>query len=138
MSALPAFAAAQVREALSGPRVRDEIIRRALAQIPPNASRESNNDPQVFRAKSLLLFYALRDRVGPEPFRNALQHMLGARRSRGFDVTDLISAIEQESHQPVGPFVRQWIKGPSVPAEFRAKFFMTSASKILLPQEATP
>jgi len=28
-----------------------------------------------------------------------MQHMLYARQSRGFDITDLISALEEESHQ---------------------------------------
>lgn len=138
MSALPAFAAAQAREAIAGPNVRDEIIRRALQQVPAGATRESNNDPEIFRAKSLLLFYALRDRVGTDVFQNAMQHMLAARRSRGFDVSDLISAVEQEAHRPVGPFVREWIKGSGVPAEFRAKYFLTSASKTLRSEEATP
>jgi hypothetical protein len=120
MSALPAFAAALAREDSSGPQVRAQIIARALAQIPRDAARDSNADPNIARAKSLLLFYALRDRVGAENFQKAMQHMLSARQARGFDITDLISALEQESQQAVGPFVRQWIKRPGVPDDFRA------------------
>jgi hypothetical protein len=122
MSALPAFAAALARENSSGPQVRAQIIARALAQIPRNAARDSNADANVSRAKSLLLFYALRDRVGDEKFQRALQHMLSARQARGFDITDLISALEQESRQAVGPFVRQWIKRPGIPDDFRAAY----------------
>jgi len=136
MSALPAFAAALAREAASGPQARREIIGRALEQIPRNAGAASNSDPAVSRAKSLLLFYALRDRVGREAFQNALQHMLTSREGRGFDVADLISALEQESHETVGPFVRQWIKRPGVPDDFRALYARTDLRRESLAQEA--
>jgi hypothetical protein len=137
MSALPAFTAAVVREISSGPQAREEIIRRALNWIPEPATPASNDDPAVFRAKSLLLFYALRDRVGAEAFRKGLRHMLAARRGRGFDITDLISSLEQESHQPVGPLVREWIKHPGIPEDFRARYSPAAASQTSLAQEAT-
>ena len=121
MSALPAFAAALAREITSGPEASHQIIARALEAIPQNASGEVSDKPAIARARSLLLFYALRERVGPDAFQRALQHMLYARRGRGFEVADLISAIEDESHQTVGPFVRQWLKRPGVPEEFRAR-----------------
>jgi hypothetical protein len=120
MSALPAFATALAREASAGRAVRSEIIGRALAAVPQRAEVDSKASPAVTRAKSLLLFYALRDRVGPDSFQKGLQHMLYARSRRGFDVTDLISALEQESGQTLGPLVRQWIKRPGIPDEFRA------------------
>jgi hypothetical protein len=138
MSALPAFAAALAREADSGAAVRTEMIQRALAQIPTRASGESNHDPAVTRAKSFLLFYALRDRVGTENFQLAMQHILSARRERGFDITDLISALEEQSHQPVGPFIRQWIKRPGVPDEFRALYSESAAQKNSVAQEVAP
>ena len=138
MSALPAFAAAVAREASSGAHVRDQIIRRALAQVPRAAPRESNNDPAVSRAKGLLLFYALRDRVGPENFQRAMQHMLSARRGRGFDLTDLIAALEAESHQTLGPFVREWFKRPGVPEDFRTMYSQSNARQKSLLPEATP
>ena len=121
MSALPAFAAALARETTSGPEAGSEIIARALAVIPENAAADSAATPAVTRAKSLLLFYALRERVGPDALQKALQHMLYARQSRDFEVADLISAVEQQSHQTVGPFVRQWLKRPGIPEEFRAR-----------------
>jgi hypothetical protein len=136
VSALPAFAAALAREASGGPAVGQEVIRRALDQIPAEAGGDSNQDPNVVRAKSLLLFYALRDRVGAEAFQKALQHMLFARQGRGFDVRDLISALEEESHQPVGPFVRRWIKAPGVPKDFRDRYSESSARRESLSQEA--
>lgn len=137
VSALPAFAAALAQEASSGPAVREEVIRRALAAVPDPAPPASNSEPAVTRAKSLLLFYALRDRVGVEAFRNGLQHMLYARRRRGFDVSDLIAALEQEARHPVGPFVRQWIKRPGVPAEFRNRYSQTVATQNFFSEEKT-
>jgi len=132
VSALPAFAAALAREAESGAAVRFEIIQRALAAVPEPAPVASQADPAVVRAKSLLLFYALRDKVGPDAFQKAIQHMLYARQSRGFDVRDLIAALEEQSHQSVGPFVRQWIKGPGVPPEFRSRYTQSAGSQGLL------
>jgi len=138
MSVLPAFAAALVLESSAGAQVRQKIIRRALAQVPAPAAPESNNDPAVTRAKSLLLFYALSDRVGADPFQKALRHMLYARRQRGFDLSDLISAVEEESHRDIGPFVRQWIKRPGVPDDFRATYSQSTARQETSAQEATP
>jgi len=137
MSALPAFAAALAREISSGAQIRSEIVQRALAQIPAPATRESNNDPVVSRAKGLLLFYALRDRVGSDHFQKALQHMLAARQTRGFDITDLISALEEESHQSVGPFVLEWVKRADVPENFRAMYSQSTVRQDSLAQEAT-
>jgi len=137
VSALPAFAAALAREATSGSEARAEIIQRALAAVPEPAPPASNSDPAVTRAKSLLLFFALRDQVGPDALHKALQHMLYARRRRGFDVTDLIAALEQESRQPVGPFVRQWLKRPGVPAEFRSRYSQAASQQPFSLQETT-
>ena len=121
LSALPAFAASEGREAVEGPQVRPEIIRRALLAIPPRSAGKPD-DPAVLRAKSLLFFYGLQDRYGQEAFRNALSHMLYARRGGGFDLADLISAFEEETHQNVAQFVRVWMKHPGVPDEFRAHY----------------
>ncbi len=136
ISALPAFAAAQARELSSGPQIRAQIISRALAQIPRDAARASDNDPNVARAKSLLLFYALQERVGVETFKNAVQHMLAARSGRDFELADLIAALEQESHQPIGPFVRAWLKRPGIPEDFRAKYSQQTISQNPSAQEA--
>ena len=137
MSALPAFATALAREVAAGPAVRSEIIGRALAVVAQQSDGGSKANPAFTRAKSLLFFYALRDRVGPDTFQKGLQHMLYARRRRGFNVTDLISALEQESHQTLGPFVRQWIKRPGVPDEFRALHPQSAAQQQTSLQETT-
>jgi hypothetical protein len=122
LSALPAFAAASGREAVQGPQVRADTIRRALREVPLHGEPRKPEDPAVLRAKSLLFLYALQDLYGQEVFRNALHHLLYARRGRGFDLDDLIAAFEQETHQDVAEFVRRWMKHPGVPDEFRARY----------------
>ncbi|HEV3375550.1 MAG TPA: hypothetical protein VG051_07580 [Candidatus Acidoferrum sp.] len=121
LNALPAYAAALGRESIEGPSFREETIRRALRLIPWNAPKQKTEDLVLLRAKSFLFFYALRERYGQEAFHSALAHMLGARRGRGFNLADLVSAFEQETHQNVAQFVRLWMKHPGVPDEFRAR-----------------
>jgi hypothetical protein len=122
LAALPAFAAIRGREAAGGPQVRTNAIRRALKVIPTNGQPGKTEPDQVVRAKSLLIFFALQDRYGQKAFSDALSHMLYARRRGGFDITDLISAFDQETHQNVGEFVRHWMKRPGVPQDFRARY----------------
>jgi hypothetical protein len=122
LAALPAFAAIQGREAAGGPQVRTSAIRRALKVIPANGQPAKTEPDEVVRAKSLLIFFALQDRYGQKAFSDALSHMLYARRRGGFDITDLISAFDQETHQNVGEFVRHWMKRPGVPQDFRARY----------------
>jgi hypothetical protein len=144
LSALPAFAAARGREAVQGPRVRTETIRRALRLIPGHtADSRKPEDDSVMRAKSLLFFYGLQDRYGQDICNKALSHMLYARRSGGFNMTDLIAAFEEEVHQNVAEFVRQWMKHPGVPSEFRARYESSSTiaaidSNAENPKETTP
>src|SRR5436305_1715701 len=101
----------------------------------PNAQPEPE---AVLRAKSLLFFYALQDRYGQETFNTAIRHMLEARRGRGFNVTDLISSFEQESHENVAGFVRLWMKRPGVPAGFRAHYENSSAASTTTSKETAP
>jgi hypothetical protein len=131
LSALPAFAAARGREAVQGPRVRVETIRRVLRQVPVDTEPHTPETDAVVRAKSLLFFYGLQDRYGQDTCNKALSHMLYARRGGGFDLADLIAAFEQEAHQNVAEFVRQWMKRPGVPDDFRARYETPSAAKAL-------
>jgi hypothetical protein len=133
LSALPAFAAARGREAVLGPEVRENTIRRALRQIPAHAEPKKMEDDEVIRAKSLLFFYGLQDSYGLDAFNKALTHMLYARRGGGFDLDDLIGAFEQETHQNVARFVRLWMKHPGVPDDFRARYAGTTAELSSIP-----
>jgi hypothetical protein len=136
LSALPLFAAALGREAAEGPDARLEMIRSALAEIPLTGG--SSQDPRILRAKSFLFFYGLRDRYGPDVFRRSIQHMLHARRGRGFDLDDLIAAFEQETHQNVAEFVRLWMKHPGVPEDFRLRYSGSAAAATPRSEEKHP
>jgi hypothetical protein len=136
--ALPAYAASLGRESIQGPSIREETIRRVLRLIPRNAPKQVPEDADLLRAKSFLFFYALQEHYGQEAFRNALRHMLSARRGRGFNVDDLISAFEQETHQNTAEFVRLWMKHPGVPDEFRARHEDVSAAASSTSKEDVP
>ena len=128
LSALPAFAASIGREAGEGADSRAETIRRALQLIPEQAGDRGPEEPAVVRAKSFLFFYALEDRYGQEVFRKAISHMLQARRERGLELSDLIAAFEEETHENVAEVVRLWMKRPGVPEEFRARYKAAAAT----------
>ena len=132
LSALPAFAALRGREAVEGPQIRAQIVRRLLRAIPANSQPHQPEADAVLRAKSLLFFYGLQDRYGQQAFSAALSHMLDARRGGGFDLDDLIAAFEQETHQNVAQFVRLWMKQPGVPEDFRARYENAAASALTL------
>jgi Arc/MetJ-type ribon-helix-helix transcriptional regulator len=138
LSALPAFASALGQEAIEGPSSRSETIRRALRMIPKEASADKKEDANVLRAKSFLFFFALQERYGRDVFQRAIDHMLSARQGRGFNLSDLIAAFEQETHQNVAEFERIWMKHPGVPDDFRARYEHASASVAILPKETTP
>lgn len=73
-------------------------------------------------SKSGLLLFAIEDRIGRADLHKALKHMIQARRGQDFSIEDLISATEEESHQPQGEFVRKWLKHPGIPEDFRARY----------------
>lgn len=135
---LPAFAAAIGRDAVEGGSARAETVRRALRLIPYGEKPPGKDDERVQRVKSFLLFYALQDQYGRETFRKATEHMLSARRERGFDLDDLIAAFEEETHQNVAEFVRMWMKRPGVPEEFRARYGGAAAASTVRDKEKTP
>jgi hypothetical protein len=138
LSLLPAFAAATGREAASGTESRAATIRRSLRLIPAKTEPRQKESEEVMRAKSFLFFYGLQDKYGKEVFRKAISHMLYARRGRGFELSDLIAAFEQETHQNVAEFVRLWMKRPGVPEEFRARYGETAAATVHSEKESTP
>ncbi len=138
LSALPAFATEIGQEAALGSDTRTETIRRALQLIPEKAVVHGPEDPTVVRAKSFLFFYALQDRYGREVFRKAINHMLYARRERGFELSDLIAAFEEETHQNAAEFVRMWMKRPGVPEEFRSRYQEPAAATAQSEKETAP
>jgi hypothetical protein len=138
LSAFPAFAAAIGREAAEGVDSRVETIRRVLRLIPERGEARRTEEPNVVRAKSFLFFYALQDKYGREVFRNAVRHMLYARQGRDLELSDLIAAFEQETHQNVAEFVRLWMKHAGVPEEFRVRYESTPALAGEFEKESRP
>ncbi len=109
-----------------------------LQLIPEKAAGREPEDPAVVRAKSFLFFYALQDRYGKETFQKAISHMLDARREHGFELSDLIAAFDQETHQNAAEFVRLWMKRPGVPEEFRARYREAAAATAQSEKESAP
>jgi hypothetical protein len=138
LAALPAFAASLAEPAGADPGARADTIRRGLLQIPGNSANGKSPDEATLRAKSFLFFYALQDQYGQDVFRRAVTHMLSARRGRGFNLSDLISAFEQESQQNVAEFVRLWMKHPGVPADFRARYQNSASALEFTSKETLP
>ena len=122
LSLLPAFAASIGREAAEGGDSRSETIRRVLRLIPERAEAHGEKDQAILRAKSFLFFYALQDRWGREVFRKAIHHMLEARTKRGLELSDLIAAFDQETHENTAEFVRRWMKQQGIPDDFRKRY----------------
>lgn len=135
MGSLPAYAACLAREAGLGPQARREFIAEGLRNYGEEQSisleieRTAGGRKKIPRktdlqspSKHLLFFFALEDHFGRDKLRAALQHMVQARRGRGYDLRDLISALEQETNRNVGEFVRGWVKHPGIPGDFRARY----------------
>jgi hypothetical protein len=128
LALLPAFAASIGSDAAEGADARGETILNVLRLVPMDGKPDQPEARAVLRAKSFLFFYGLQDRYGKEVFRKATGHMLYARRGKGFGLDDLIAAFEEETHQNVAEFVRQWMKQPGVPKEFRERYAGTAAA----------
>jgi aminopeptidase N len=64
--------------------------------------------------------------------------MLYARRERGLELSDLIAAFDQETHENAAEFARSWMKRPGVPEEFRARYKETAAATVQTEKETAP
>ena len=47
---------------------------------------------------------------------------------RSLELSDLIAAFEEETHENVAEVVRLWMKRPGVPEEFRARYKAAAAT----------
>ena len=135
MKSLPHYAVELARESLKGPEIRGEFIAARLRGIPRDANIEEKESEILSRDKSLLFFFALEDQFGRDRLHTALRNMVQARRTRGYDLDDLIAALEAEARKPVAPFVRLWLKHPGIPEEFRARYAVPAAPANTAPKE---
>jgi len=90
--------------------------------VLPLAAGEQNCSYSLAWTKSALFLFALEDKIGRGSFHKTLKSMIQDRRGRDFRLEDLISAMESETNQPQGEFVRQWLKHSGIPDEFRARY----------------
>jgi hypothetical protein len=81
-------------------------------------------------SKSGLLLFAIEDKIGRANLHNSLKHMIQARRGHYFGLEDLIAALESETHERQGEFVRKWLKHPGIPEDFRARYSMAVAPAV--------
>lgn len=95
--------------------------------ILPLAPGEYGCSYSLAWTKSALFFFALEDEFGRPQLHQALKSMIQDRRGADFGLQDLISALDSETHQPQGPFVRHWLKHSGIPDDFRARYSMAGA-----------
>ncbi len=143
---LPTYAFFIADEAAKEPSARKNTIRRALAEYDDalrfRKEHRTPEKPQSKRPaleeeadKDVLFFFALEDQFGRDHLHAALRNMVQARRGRGYDLDDLIAALEAEAGKPVAPFVRLWLKHPGIPEEFRARYTAPAAPADTAPKE---
>jgi len=94
----------------------------------PLAAGEHSCSYSLAWTKSVLFFFSLEDKIGRGPFHKALKSVIQDRRDRDFALEDLISAMESETQETQGQFVRQWLKHSGIPDEFRARYSKVASS----------
>ena len=98
---------------------------RDFAAVPADAhrpltafrSRTHGAEAAVGYGKAAMVFFMLRDAIGNDAYESGIRLFWEKHRFRTASWTDLQSAFEQASGQPLGPFFRQWIDragGPRV------------------------
>jgi hypothetical protein len=93
-----------------------------LAQDPPDVKDRA-------RAESILFFFALEDRCGAKNVHKGLARASRLLRGATWGPADLRSAIEAECGGPVlDSFFREWMHGPGIPPEFRARYATSAAT----------
>ncbi len=150
MDALPAYAGWEALANSEGGNARMERIRRLILDYDERSKKcvensildLSSSDPgceyPLAWAKSGLFFFALEDRFGREAMHRGMRHLVQSRRGQFMTLSDLISALEQESHQNVAEYVRLWLKHPGIPGEFRARYAVQPAPAATSSKETTP
>ncbi len=151
VKAIPEYAVSIAQESPTGPQARAKTIKTKVNEYDDTRTfiLEHRNDAKghgdavkfldsASPLKSVLFFYALEDKFGPGNLHKALRHMVQARKGRGYELNDLIAALEQEAHQNVAEFVRLWMKHPGIPADFRARYAGQPAPPGNSSKETTP
>ena len=121
------------------PQSRNETVRDLLHQVDviPDGGKPlghvlAQDPPEVkdrARAESVLFFFALEDRCGAKNVHKGLARASRLLRGETWGPADLRSAIEAECGGPVlDSFFREWMHGPGIPPEFRARYVTSAAA----------
>jgi hypothetical protein len=122
------------------PESRNQAVRDLLHQVDtipdagkPLAHVAAQDPPDVkdrARAESILFFFALEDRCGAKNVHKGLARASRLLRGETWGPADLRSAIEAECGGPVlDGFFREWMHSSQIPAEFRARYAASTATK---------
>jgi hypothetical protein len=115
------------------PGARDAVVRDYLRRVPVGDNRDTPlirvaaySAPEIqdrARAESVLFFLALDDRCGAKNVHKGIARMSRLLRGQTWGLPDLRAAVEAECGGPIlESFFREWMYGPEVPAEFRARY----------------
>lgn len=132
---LPTYALLVADEVTRGAPARESTIESTLMEYDHPLPGFRKSGESYYSSKDILFFYALEDQFGRDHLHAALRNMVQARRGRGYDLDDLIAALEAEAGKPVAPFVRLWLKHPGIPDEFRARYAAPAAAANAAPKE---
>jgi hypothetical protein len=122
------------------PESRGEAIRDLLRQVDaiPDGGKQlvrvdALDSPELkdrARGESVLFFFALEDRCGAKNLHKGIARASRLLRGATWGPADLRSAVEAECGGPVlESFFREWMHGPGIPPEFRARYSATPAAK---------
>jgi len=115
------------------PESRNNNVRDLLRQVDAIPDRgkplirvDMKDSPELLdraRAESVLFLFALEDRCGAANVHKGIARASRLLRGETWGVPDLRSAVEAECGGPVlESFFREWMHGPGIPAEFRARY----------------
>jgi len=139
VAAIPDYAGLSLN-ASRNPAARNETIRNLLRQvdaIPDGGkplirvdAKDSAELKDRARAESVLFLFALEDRCGAKNVHKGIARASRLLRGETWGLPDLRAAVEAECGGPIlESFFREWMHGPGIPPEFRARYAPGSTAK---------
>lgn len=136
VAAIPDYAGFALA-ASRNPASRNEAIRDLLRRVDaiPDGGKpliriDAKDSPELQdrgRAESVLFLFALEDRCGARNVHKGIARSSRLLRGETWGLPDLRAAVEAECGGPIlESFFREWMHGPGVPAEFRARYSSTA------------
>ena len=141
LNGLENYANEAIRQNSDGLKVRTETILKLLQEydgfkrqaVEKPVLQVSSDDSLAVSTmaldKSLLLPFALEDKCGQQNLTHAISDMVYALRGEEYGYSDFRAALEQQCHQDLDGFFRQWLTQPGIPPDFRARYENAGGSK---------